>query len=342
MTHRGREVRLHKVPRGVPGPDSFLIADVEVGEPVEGELLVRNQWMSLDPAMRVRMGGSGGSIGAVPNYEIGQALDGMAVGEVLASTVAGYEPGDLVVHSQGWRDYARPRPDTPGHRVAKIPADEPLPPQSYLGLLSLVGFTAYVGLYLVGGLERDETVWVSAAGGAVGSLAVQIAKLNGSRVVASAGSADKVAYLRDVLGADEAFDYHDGPVGELLGKAAPDGIDVYFENVGGEHLTAALDALRPGGRIALCGLVSSYNAAEPPPGPTNLFAMVSKGITMTGFLAVQYAQHMAEYRDLVRGWLAEGRLDYRETVTTGLENAPQALIDALAGRTVGKVLVDLR
>jgi NADPH-dependent curcumin reductase CurA len=341
MARSGREVHLKARPSGVPGEGDFAVVEVDVADPGEGELLVRNRWMSLDPAMRVRMGGTGGSIGAIPPYELDGPLDGMAVGDVVASTVAGFEPGDAVVHSLGWREYGNPSPANPAHRVAKIPADETLPHQSYLGILSLVGYTAWVGLYKIADLQPGETVWVSAAAGAVGSLVAQIAKLNGHPVIASVGSADKVAYLREEIGVDAAFDYHDGEVGELIAAAAPEGIDVYFENVGGDHLQAALDVLNPGGRVALCGLVSTYNEAVAPPGPSNLFQMISKGLTIKGFLAALYPEHMEEYRALVRDWIAAGKLDYRETVIEGLENAPEALIDLLSGRSVGKMLVQI-
>jgi NADPH-dependent curcumin reductase CurA len=339
MATTSREIHLKRRPSGVPSPDDFALVEIDVPEPAEGQLLVRNTWMSLDPAMRVRMGGSGGSIGKVPSYELDAPLDGMAVGEVVASTVEGFAPGDAVVHSLGWRDYALPSPANPAHRVARIPGDDDMAVQDYLGLLSLVGFTAWVGLFPIAQMREGDVVWVSAAAGAVGSLAVQIAKLHGHRVIASAGSAEKVAYLRDVVGVDAAFDYHDGPVGELLAAAAPDGIDVYFDNVGGEHLEAALDALNPGGRVALCGLVSTYNSAERLPGPGNLFEAISKGLTIRGFLAVQFADRMEEYRSEARRWVAEGRIDYRETVADGLERAPQALIDLLGGGSIGKMLV---
>ena len=342
MSVRGRQVNLKRIPSGVPSVDDLEVVDADVSGPGQGQLLVRNQWMSLDPAMRIRMGGSGGSIGKVPNYQVGKPLDGMAIGEVVDSTVDGFVSGDLVVHALGWRDFGLPEPANPAHRVAKIPSDESVSAQTYLGLLSLVGFTAHVGLFHIANLQKDDIVWVSAAGGAVGSLVAQIAKINGNTVIASAGSPDKVTYLLDEVGVDAAFDYHDGPVGELLATAAPQGIDVYFDNVGGAHLEAALESLRFGGRVALCGAVSTYNATEPVHGPANMFQMIIKNLTIKGFLAVQYAEHMESYRSLMRGWVKEGRIHYRETVVAGLEHAPQALVDLLTGNSVGKMLVDLR
>jgi NADPH-dependent curcumin reductase CurA len=342
MSLRGRQINLVRVPNGEPVEADMELVEVDVPSPAAGQLLVRNTWMSVEPAMRIRMGGGGATIPKVPNYELGKPLDGMAIGEVLESTVEGYAPGDLVVHGLGWRDYGLPEPSNPAHRVYRIPRGEGIPEQTYLGALSLVGFTAHVGLFPVANLQKDDVVWVSAAAGAVGTMACQVAKMNGNKVIASAGTPEKVAYLKDVIGVDEAFDYHDGPVLELLEKAAPEGIDVYFDMVGGDHLAAALEVLRPKGRVALCGLISTYNSTEPVPGPSNMFSMIAKNITIKGFLAVQYLEHMEPFRDQVRRWIADGRLDYRETVVHGLPAAPAALIDTFNSRSMGKMLVDLR
>jgi NADPH-dependent curcumin reductase CurA len=208
-----------------------------------------------------------------------------------------------------------------------------------VGPLSWVGLTSYVGLLHVAELREGDVVFVSAAAGAVGSLAVQIARLRGHVVIGSAGSAEKVRFVRDKLGADAAFCYRDGDVGDLLRAAAPDGIDVYFDNVGGDHLQAALDSLRLGGRVALCGAISTYNATEPVPGPTNLFNAVTNGLTLRGFLARMYADRMDEFRAEMRGWLAEGRITYPETVFEGLGEAVRGLCALLAGENIGKVLV---
>jgi NADPH-dependent curcumin reductase CurA len=220
--------------------------------------------------------------------------------------------------------------------------DETVAPASaWLGVLGAPGWTAYVGLLEIGALRDGDVVFVSGAAGAVGSLAGQIAKLRGHTVIGSAGSPQKVAFLRDELGFDAAFDYHDGPVAELLADAAPDGIDLYFDNVGGEHLEAALGAMRLHGRVAVCGSISSYNAVERPAGPRNLDLLFARRITMRGFMV---RDHRDRYDDFVRdvsAWLRDGRIVHRETYADGLENAPQALIDLLRGANTGKMLVRL-
>ncbi|WP_432973820.1 NADP-dependent oxidoreductase [Dactylosporangium sp. CA-233914] len=342
MTIRVRQIILRRVPQGVPVADDVEIVQVDLPTPADGQLLVQNRWLSIEPAVRIRMGGSASSIPKLPNYEIGAPLEGAAIGEVVESNVDGFEKGDMVVHSQGWREAAIIDPANPAHRVYQIPRGENIPSEAYLGLLGLQGFTAYAGLFHVANLKEGDVVWVSAAAGAVGNLVAQIAKLNGHRVIASAGSADKVAWLKDTIGVDAAFDYHDGDLVELLEKAAPAGIDVYFDNVGGEHLAAALEVLRPGGRVALCGLISTYNATEPVPGPSNMFSVIAKNLTIKGFLAVQYAEHLETYRDQARQWIAEDRVQYRENIVQGLDAAPDALVDVLTGRNTGKMLVDLR
>jgi NADPH-dependent curcumin reductase CurA len=314
---------------------------VEVPDPVPGQILVRNTWMSIDAAMRIRMS-EGGSY--LPPYEVGSPLDGGAVGEVVESRAAGFAPGDAVWHMVGWRDYALlPIDDTTfpaAYAPTTVAVDETTLPQAYLGPLSLVGLTAYAGLLDVAQLHAGDVVWVSGAAGSVGGLAVQIAKLRGHTVIGSAGSPEKVAYVLDELGADAAFNYRDGDVVELVRDAAPDGIDVYFDNVGGDHLEAALEALRPGGRVALCGAISIYNeTGEATPGPRNLFHAVSKGLNLRGFLAGEFVGRLEEFRTVMRGWLAEGRVHYPESIFEGLEQGPAALMALLRGDNVGKVLV---
>ena len=213
------------------------------------------------------------------------------------------------------------------------------PPQAYLGVLGGNGLTAYAGLLRVSGLREGDDVWVSAAAGAVGSIVAQLAKLRGHRVIGSAGSAPKVAYLLDELKLDAAFDYHAGPVGDLLGQAAPDGIDVYFDNVGGDHLEAAIGALRRGGRVAVCGAVSEYDAAEPPPGPSNLFLLVAKDLEIRGFRGSSHVDLLDEMQRELGALLREGSLVWRETVVDGLEAAPEALARMMRGETTGKTLV---
>jgi NADPH-dependent curcumin reductase CurA len=292
--------------------------------------------MSLDPAHRIRMSES--ASGYLPAFQLGAPLEGWAVGEVVESRVERLREGDAVLHTLGWREYALA--DTTADRPPeRIDVDDSTPARLYLGPLGWSALTSYVGLFEVAELRDGDVVFVSGAAGAVGSLAVQIAKLSGHTVIGSAGAAEKVAYLRDDLGADAAFCYRDGAVSELLRTAAPEGIDVYFDNVGGDHLEAALDALRVGGRVAMCGAISSYNATKPVPGPSNLFNAVGKGLTLRGFLAGMYSHRMDGFRRDMRRWLAEGRIAYPETIVEGLERAPRGFIDMLSGTNIGKSIV---
>jgi len=333
---RGREVHLVCRPSGAPRESDFAVVETGVPEPADGQLLDRNTWMSLDPAQRVRMHAE--ASGYLPAFELGAPLDGWAVGEVLESRADGFAAGDSVLHNLGWCDYAVV--DVASARPPqRIHVDETTPDRAYLGPLGWSALTSYAGLFDVAELRDGDIVFVSGAAGAVGSLVVQIAKVTGHTVIGSAGSAEKVAYVRDQLGADAAFCYRDGDVGELLRAAAPDGIDVYFDNVGGDHLQAALDVLRPKGRVALCGAISNYNATEPVPGPSNLFNAVAKGLTLRGFLARMYVHRMDDFRRDMQRWLAEGSVFYPETIVEGLDQAPRGFIDMLAGGNVGKSLV---
>lgn len=342
LPRTGREVQLVSRPDGAPREGDFQVVDAPVAQPREGQIVVRNSWMSLDPSARIRM--DEGDSSYMPAFRIGGPLEGWAVGQVVASRSLRFETGDSVLHQLGWREYATlDAGDGGGDRAepVAIEVDASTPDRAYLGPLGWVGLTSYVGLLDVAELRAGDVVFVSAAAGAVGSLAVQIAKLRGHTVIGSAGSAAKAAYVRETLGADASFCYRDGDVGDLLRKAAPDGIDVYFDNVGGRHLEAALDSLRLGGRVALCGAVSSYNAASAPVGPSNIFQAVVKSLTLRGFLARRHADRMPEFRDQMRGWLREGRIVYPETVVEGIDKAPGAFIGLLGGANTGKMLVKL-
>jgi NADPH-dependent curcumin reductase CurA len=292
--------------------------------------------------MRLRLRESGPA-GYFNSFPLNAAMDEiLTVGEVVESRAEGFAPGDAVTHAWGWRDYAvvkAGRPSLGGVGTLAHIDTSLAPPEKFLGAVGNMALTAWVGLIDAAGLRKGDVVWVSAAAGAVGSLAAQIAKLRGHTVIGSAGSPAKVRYLLDELGLDAAFDYHDGPVGDLLREAAPDGIDVYFDAVGGDHLQAALAALRPWGRIAMCGAISEYESTEPQPGPTNLFQAVANNLTLRGFRASAYLHRFPEAQRELAGYLADGRLAYRETIVDGLENAPQALMRMLAGDTTGKTLV---
>jgi NADPH-dependent curcumin reductase CurA len=265
-------------------------------------------------------------------------LEGGAIGEVIASADSDLRPGDVVLHNFGWRDYAVAE----AGRFRKVdPAAAPRV-SAYLGELGIVGLTAYVGLLDIAAMKPGETVFVSGAAGAVGSLAGQIAKLRGAaRVVGSAGSAEKVKYVTDTLGFDAAFNYRDAPVAEQLRVVAPDGIDVYFDNVGGDHLEAAIGALRKFGRVAICGAIAQYNATEPTPGPANLALTVGKRLTLRGFLVIDHADRMADFVTEMSGWLRDGRIQLQETTVDGLENAPAAFLGLLRGQNTGKMIVRL-
>jgi len=323
-----REIRLARRPHGEPVDDDFELAVRELREPGEGEVLVRNVYMSVDPYMRGRMNDAKSY---VPPFELGKALQGGAVGEVDGT-------GELVVHDSGWREHAVVR----GDRLRSAPLPHGISPSALLGALGMPGMTAWVGLTDIAPVAAGETVFVSAAAGAVGSVAGQLAAARGCTVIGSAGGPEKVAFVRDELGFDAAFDYRASSARDALRSLAPDGIDVYFDNVGGEQLEAAIGALRMRGRIALCGSVSAYNATEPPPGPRNLGLLVGKRGRMRGFIVLDHADRAAEFREEVGGLLAAGRLKRPETVVQGgIEAAPQAFIDMLRGRHLGKVSVAL-
>jgi NADPH-dependent curcumin reductase CurA len=330
-----REIQLAARPEGEAREGDFRLAEVELPDPKAGQVLIRNTWMSVDPYMRGRMDDAESY---VPPFELGAPLDGGAVGEVIGSEDPSLEQGEVVLHGLGWRDHAL----APAGQVRKIDTSI-APPQAYLGVLGMPGLTAYAGLIEVAGLREGDVVFVSGAAGAVGGLAGQIAKLRGHRVIGSAGSPEKVEYVTGELGFDAAFNYRDGPVAELLAEAAPDGIDVYFDNVGGDHLEAAIGALNLHGRVAMCGAISGYDAsgAEPPPGPRNLKEAIGKRLNLRGFIVGDHRHLRDDFTREIGTWLSEGRIRYRETVVDGLENAPAAFLGMLHGDNIGKMLVRL-
>jgi len=341
MTLLGQEVRVRRYPVGPVTSEDFEVVEVVVADPEPGQVLVRNTWTSVDPGLRLRLRPDAPA-GYFVAFAVGQAMDGiMAVGEVVASRADGFEPGDVVSHAQGWREYAVVDPAEVQlggiGTLTRLDVTE-AEAQWYLGPLGGMGLTAYAGLHVVGALEGGETVWVSAAAGAVGGLAVQIAKLSGNRVIASAGTDEKVAWLREELGVD-AFNYRDGDLVGQVRTLAPDGIDVYFDSVGGEHLEAALDLLDRNGRIAICGSISEYESESK--GPRNLFLAVSKDLTLRGFRGSSNRHLMDEMQGRLRDWLRSGELVHRETVYDGLESAPEALAAMIAGKTTGKTLVSI-
>ncbi|GAB2864243.1 NADP-dependent oxidoreductase [Actinoallomurus bryophytorum] len=330
-----REVHLKARPQGWPTPEDFAVVEAELAPPGDGEVLVRNLFMSVDPYMRGRMNDVKSY---APPYRLDEVMYGGAVGEVVESRSPDLAEGDVVLHQSGWREHAK----GPAKRFRKVAPIEGVSFSVYLGALGMTALTAYVGLLDIAGMRDGDTVFVSGAAGAVGSIAGQIARQRGAaRVVGSAGSDEKVAYLTDRLGFDAAFNYKSGPVRRQLAQAAPDGIDVYFDNVGGDHLEAAIGALRQGGRAALCGAISSYNATEPPPGPRNLGLLVSRRLTLKGFIV---SDHNDRYPDFVRemgGWLRDGKITFEETVVDGIDNAVDAFLAMLRGENLGKMIVRL-
>ncbi|MER5637296.1 NADP-dependent oxidoreductase [Kitasatospora sp. NPDC002227] len=330
----GREWQLVARPSGWPTPADFALVEAPVRQPGPGEILVRNAFLSVDPYMRGRMNDVKSY---VPPYPLGKAMDGGAVGYVVASQAEGFEVGDAVLHGLGWREYA-----TLGaaHAVKVDPALAPL--SYYLGALGMPGLTAYAGLLSVGAFQEGDTVFVSGAAGAVGSLVGQIAKLKGAaRVVGSAGSAEKVTRLVEEYGFDAAFNYKDGPVREQLAKAAPEGIDLYFDNVGGDHLEAAIGALNLRGRAVLCGAIAQYNDTSAPAGPRNLALAIGKRLRLEGMLVNDHTELQPAFVAEVGGWLRDGKLAYDETVAEGVENTVDAFIGLLRGDNTGKMVVRL-
>jgi NADPH-dependent curcumin reductase CurA len=329
-----RQIVLAARPSGAPTADNFAMTETERTDLAEGQVRVRNLFISVDPYMRGRMNDVKSY---VPPFQVGEPLEGQAVGTVIESRVPDLAEGDLVLHMLGWRDEAV----LAAAQARKVEPPQGMSPSVYLGVLGGTSLTAYVGLLDIAELKPGETVFVSGAAGAVGSIAGQIAKLKGAaRVIGSAGSDEKVRWLREI-GFDAAFNYKTAPVFNQLREAAPQGIDVYFDNVGGEHLEAALSVLNLHGRVALCGAIAHYNATEPPPGPRNLGLAISKRLTLRGFLVFDHAARNKDMIPEITGWLREGKLQHAETVVEGLDQAPQAFLDLLGGANTGKMIVRL-
>ncbi len=330
---RSREVRLASRPHGLPKASDFTVAAVELPELGGGAARVRNLYMSVDPYMRGRMYDRPSY---VPPFQVGEVLQGGAVGEVLASESPELHPGDLVSSMLGWREVF----DAPAAALQKIDA-QGLAPQTFLGAAGMPGMTAWVGLTKVAELKAGETVFVSAAAGAVGQVACQIAKLKGATVIATAGGPEKCAWVREI-GADAVVDYKAEPdLAAALRRAAPKGIDVYFENVGGEHLSAALTVARPFARFAVCGMISGYNDTEPTPGPANLSLIIGQRLRLQGFIVSDHFNQMPDFLREMTGWIAEGKVRWRETVDEGIDAAPGAFLKLFAGENIGKMLVKL-
>jgi len=336
-----REWHLTRRPHGVPVDEEFALVDVELDDPGDGEILVRNSFLSVDPYMRGRMNDAKSY---VPAFRLDQPMDGEAVGVVeqvgeaaVDSNGSAVEVGDMVIHRFGWRTTSL----VPA-RSARTLDTSLAPAQAYLGVLGMPGLTAYVGLLRIGQFVEGERLFVSSAAGAVGSMVGQLARLKGaSLVVGSAGGPEKTAWLLDEAGFDAAIDYKATPIRKGLAEAAPEGIDVYFDNVGGDHLEAAISALRPGGRAAICGMISVYNATEATPGPRNLPMIIGKRLTLRGFIVFDHADLRPQFEAEVGQWLADGKIVQRETCVDGIDNAVNGFRDLMAGSNRGKMLIRL-
>jgi NADPH-dependent curcumin reductase len=332
-----RRIVLASRPEGEPTRDHFRLETLPIPEPGPGQILIRILWLSLDPYMRGRMS-------AVRSYakpvEIGDLMEGGTVGEVVISNHPDYAPGDFVLSHSGWQDYAI----ADGGSVRKLDPDR-APLSTALGVLGMPGMTAYTGLLTIGQPKPGETVVVAAAAGAVGSLVGQIARIKGCHVVGIAGGPAKCAYLRDELGFDAAIDHRAPDMPERLSDACPKGIDVYFENVGGAVWNAVLPLLNDFARIPVCGLVAHYNDTALPSGPDRtpllMRAILSKRLTLRGFIVRDFASQADEFQREVGRWLQAGQIKHREDVVEGLEKAPEAFIGMLKGRNFGKLLVQV-
>jgi hypothetical protein len=329
---QGREVRLVSRQDGLPVPENFVVVDVDVPEPGSGQVLVRNTFMSVDPYMRGRMSDAPSYVAP---FEVGKALDGGAVGVVEVSRDARFPVGTTVLHSLGWRTHAV------GLAKAFRSVDAVgVSPSAYLGVLGMPGFTAYVGLFVVDDVKAKETVFISSAAGAVGTVAGQLAKLRGARVIGSTRTKESAEVLSNNLHFDDVIVIEPGRIGKQLRGAAPNGIDFYFDNVGGEQLEAALAALKDFGRVAVCGMIASY--CDPVPGPRNMTAIVRKRLKLQGFIVSDHMARNAEFVHEVAPLVAAGKMIGLETFVDGLENASQAFVSLFApGAHVGKLIVRL-
>ena len=328
---QSKAITLANRPVGMPKSSDFAVSDNPVPDPKSGEIQVQNLSMSVDPYMRGRMVDRKSY---VPPFQIGEMLTGGCIGRVTRSNHPDFTEGDHVSSHHGWREAFT----APAAGIEKL-GDLAAPASAYLGAIGMPGMTAYVGLLEVGALKAGETVFVSGAAGAVGSIVGQIAKLKGCRVLGSAGSKDKVDLLERELGFDYAFNYKDGEILSHLREGAPEGLDVYFDNVGGDHLQAALTHMRPFGRIPLCGAISVYNDTQPTPGPNNLTLAIGLGLTLRGFIVSHFGHLAGDFRKDMETWVTSGQIVGKETIYNGIEAAPEAFIGLFTGANTGKMVV---
>ncbi|WP_043530071.1 NADP-dependent oxidoreductase [Litchfieldella xinjiangensis] len=331
---QSRFISISEYPKGTPSRDIFQLQEQDLPDLGEGEVRVRNTWLSVDPYMRGRMSGQRTYIDP---FELNAPMEGAAVGEVIESRSERLKEGDKVSHMGGWRDIAQ----LPDKAVQPLPNLD-LPDQAYLGVLGMPGMTAWAGLNRVAELQQGDNVLVSAASGAVGSLAVQLAKAKGGTVVGIAGAKEKLEWLESM--GIKAVSYRDKEAQQLtadLKDACPEGFDVYYENVGGVCLEAALNCLRRDARIAVCGMIAHYNETQPAPGPSNLAALIMHRARMQGFIVADHWQHYAQFLDEVGPRVAKGEIEHEETVVEGLEKTPDAFLQLFEGANRGKMVVKL-
>jgi hypothetical protein len=332
MSERNIQVLLAARPKGFPKASDFKIVESEVPKPGEREILVRTLYLSVDPYMRGRMSAEKSY---ARNVELGEVMTGDIVGEVIESHHPDFKAGDIVQERLGWQSFAV----TDGSKTRKVDT-ELAPISTALGVLGMPGLTAYFGLLEVSPPAADETVVVSAASGAVGSVVGQIAKIKGCRAVGIAGTEEKIRYVSEELTFDGAFNYKTTEdYGSALQELCPDGIDVYFDNVGGPILDAVIPQMNVYGRISICGQISQYNATEPPIGPRPFWNFIKKRLKAQGFLVFDFEKQFDKAFEQLGIWVREGRIKYREDIIEGLENAPEALIGMFHGDNIGKRLV---
>ena len=324
-----KEIHLVKRPEGMPVNSDFAMVEATLNAPADGEVLVRNIYMSVDPAMRPAMTNG--------QTKLDRAMEGSAIGQVAASNHPDFPEGSYVLHRAGFREYHL----SDGKDLSVIvPEGESL--TTHLHVLGMTGLTAYGGMLVTGELKENENVFVSAAAGAVGSVAVQIAKIKNCRTIGSCGSDEKVDYLTNELGLDGAFNYKTQSIARSLHELLPEGIDVYFENVGGAHLDAAMGQMRALGRVPVCGMISAYNTkGARSEGVTTLSNMIYNRVTMKGFVVYEFFDMRDQFLADMRQWIAEGKMKYQETIMQGVENAPNAMIGLLQGENSGKMLVQI-
>ncbi len=327
-----RQIELKSRPNGIPTEANFQLGEQTLSPIVKGEFLVQNEWMSVDPYMRGRMNDSASY---VPPFQIGKPLEGGCVGKVIESRNDDFAVGDYVLGNLGWREKWK----SSGEGVSVVDPNL-FPVQTFLSVLGMTGMTAWAGLTRVARLKPKRTVFVSAASGAVGSIVCQIAKSMDCRVIGSAGKEEKIAWLLEKAHVDDVFNYKKTEdLSAALGSLAPDGIDVYFDNVGGEHLESALDHMSLHGVVVSCGMISTYNATEPTSAPRNLFKIIGKRIRMEGMLVFDFLDQRDAFLRDMSGWIKSGAIVWGETITDGLENAPAAFIGLFNGDNIGKSLV---